>query len=186
MPRKKKQTTPPPSTTCDENDSSKKNVSPAESDEGGSKTSLDSPRRSPRKRTGAAINVMAGSTGRKKSRSKDGVNTTMRVEGYAFQDGIVGNVHIRSDGEDAYNLNLRNMIRAGDLKQKGFHVIVTLRDKASGKDDYHLRGADGYPRYMFLDISRPEFADNNEAAAAVEDQCRKLHDVSTNRIFFLV
>ena len=127
---------------------------------------------------------MSASRKKKTNNSKNGVNTTLRVEGYAFEDDVIGVAHVRSDGEDAFNMNLRNMVVQDDLREKGFSAYVTLRDKLSGKDDAHLRGADGFPKYLFMSINMHKFDSATAAADAVIDQCKKLHKVH-NVIIFL-
>ena len=132
----------------------------------------------PVKRVGARIHSAKCNKNQKKIGQKDS-KITLKVEGYAFQDDIIGVTHVRSDGEDAFNHTLRNMILDGTLENNGFSSYVTLRDKNSGKMDDHLYGADGYPRYMFMSINVHSFGNVEEASEPVLQQCQKLHEVST-------
>ena len=102
---------------------------------------------------------------------------TMKVEGYAFKDDIIGVTHVRSDGDDAFNLTLRNMILSDSLEEQGFSSYVTLRDITSGKCDHHLCGSDGYPRYMFMSINVHKFNNAEEASGPVLEQCQHIHNV---------
>lgn len=134
--------------------------------------------RLPPKRVGGKIHATTRSN--KKQNNKGNLTSKIKLQvlGYAFQDDIIGVTHIRSDGEDAFNLTLRNMILGDHLQDKGFSSYVTLRDKNSGKDDDHLVGADGYPRYMFMSINVHKFDSVDEASDAVMKQCQRLHSVS--------
>jgi len=131
----------------------------------------------PKKRNGVQMNVMGSPRKKKGNKSNNSTHTTLRVEGYGFEDDIIGVSHVRSDGEDAFNMTLRNMVVQDDLREKGFSAYVTLRDKLSGKDDDHLRGADGFPRYLFMSINMHKFENTTDAAEAVIEQCEKLHNV---------
>ena len=133
----------------------------------------------PKKRVAGRIHVGR----RTKKQSKQGQRDsrmTMKVEGYAFKDDIIGVRHLRSDREDGFNYTLRNMVLENTLADKGFTYFATLRDKNSGKDDDHLYGKDGYPCYMFMCLGVHAFADAKEAAPAVLEQCRLLREVSTS------
>ena len=132
----------------------------------------------PVKRVGGRIHSAKRNKNQRKIGQKDS-KITLKVEGYAFQDDIIGVTHVRSDGEDAFNHTLRNMVLDGTLENNGFSSYVTLRDKNSGKMDDHLYGADGYPRYMFMSINVHSFANVEEASEPVLQQCQKLHEVST-------
>ena len=135
--------------------------------------------KSPPKRAGGKIHAAGG----RKKQNTNGTNYSkviLGVQGYAFQDDIIGVTHVRPDGEDAFNLNLRNMILRDALDDKGFSSFVTLRDKNSGKDDDHLVGADGYPKYMFMSINIHKFNNAKEASEAVLLQCERLRAVSNH------
>jgi hypothetical protein len=69
------------------------------------------------------------------------------------------------------------MILADELKDKGFTAFVSLRDKTSGKNDGPLRGADGYPRYMFMCINIHEFDSIKTADKPVKQQCENFREV---------
>ena len=118
---------------------------------------------------------------KKKKKSPQGTKTTMRIQGYAFEDDIIGLTHVRSDGEDAFNLTLRNMVLEDQLREHGIVAYVTLRDQSSGKLDDHLRGTDGYPKYMFLSIGKHQFDNATDAAPVIEKMCNTLYDVSLIR-----
>jgi hypothetical protein len=133
----------------------------------------------PSKRIGAKIHAGTRNKKIKNTNGNTASKITMKVEGYAFQDDIIGVTHVRSDGEDAFNLTLRNMILSDSLEDKGFSSYITLRDKSSGKNDDHLCGSDGYPRYMFMSINVHNFNNINEASNHVLKQCEHLHNVSS-------
>ena len=121
---------------------------------------------------------------RKKKKSPMSTNSAMRVEGYAFKDDVIGVRHLRPDGNDGFNLTLREMVVQGDIKDQGFDAFVTLRDPASGKDDDHLRGTDGYPQFMFISMANHTFQDAAEAANPVDKQCKILHEVRFCAAFY--
>ena len=139
----------------------------------------------PKKRVGARIHSAKRNKNQKKLGQKDS-RITLNIEGYAFQDDIIGVTHVRSDGEDAFNHTLRNMIIDGILECNGFSSYVTLRDRNSGKMDDHLYGADGYPRYMFMSINVHNFKNANDASKSVLDQCQQLHDVSRYHLTMVI
>ena len=134
-------------------------------------------KKKPAKRNAVNMNLMTTNS-RKKNRSPNGTKTTMRIQGYAFEDDIIGLTHVRSDEEDAFNLTLRSMVLNNELKEHGIFGYVTLRDPSSGKHDDHLRGADGYPKYMFLSMGKHQFKNAKEAIPLVKEQCNILYDVS--------
>ena len=86
---------------------------------------VPTPSNSPKKQTGVHVDAM-GSTIIKKTKPPNLSSTTMKVEGYAFHDDIVGVTHRRSDEEDAFNLRLRRMVLQKTLKDKGFGAYVTF------------------------------------------------------------
>ena len=135
------------------------------------------PQKMPVKRDGATINIMGARRNKRNNNGKNRTNITLGVEGYAFQDDVIGVAHVRSDGEDAFNMTLRNLVASEDIRDSGFSMYVTLRDKQSGKDDDHLRGKDGYPKYLFMSINIHKFSTTKEAAPAVLQQCNKLLNV---------
>ena len=137
------------------------------------------PKKGPTKRVAGRIHVGRRTKKQTKQGQRDS-RMTMKVEGYAFRDDIIGVRHLRSDREDAFNYTLRNMILENTLADKGFTYFATLRDKNSGKDDDHLYGSDGYPCYIFMCLGVHAFADAKEAAPAVLEQCRLLREVSTS------
>ena len=63
---------------------------------------MQSPPNSPKKRRGINVHIN-GQTQAKAAKSKNSRSTTMKVEGYAFHDDIVGVTHRRSDDEEAFN-----------------------------------------------------------------------------------
>ena len=128
----------------------------------------------PAKRNMHAVNALRMSS--KKPRSRDSIH--LLVEGYAFQDDIVGIAHRRSDGGEAYNLVLRNMLFNKELEDDGFSKYVALRDKSSGKEDKLLTNDNGYPRFLFLSINVHRFENTSEANAAVLEQCETFRSVS--------
>ena len=131
----------------------------------------------PEKRQTPNINIM--NTGpRKKINSPRTTRMSLKVEGYAFHDDIIGVAHLKQNGEEAFNLTLRNMIYNRELEDEGFSSYVSLRDKSSGKKDLALLGNDGYPKYLFLSINIHHFCTTEEAAPLVKEQCEKLHSVS--------
>jgi hypothetical protein len=136
-----------------------------------------SPEKFPVKRKAPSINFLYGRKKKNSDNSKSGNKGPLRVEGYAFHDDIIGVAHVKPNGEDAFNLTIRNMILADDLKDNGFSAFVSLRDKTSGKNNSPLRGADGYVRYLFMCINVHEFGDAKSAASAVAEQCANLRDV---------
>ena len=135
------------------------------------------PRKMPVKREGAAINIMGARRNKKNNNGKNRTNITLRVEGYAFEENVIGVAHVRSDGEDAFNMTLRNLIAQEEIRDSGFSMYVTLRDKESGKEDEHLRGKDGYPKYLFMSINMHKFSTVDEALVPVQEQCSKLLNV---------
>ena len=131
----------------------------------------------PQKRKTPNINIM--NTATKKTRdSPKSTRMSMKVEGYAFHDDIIGVAHLKNNGEEAFNLTLRNMIHAGELEDEGFSSYVSIRDKSSGKQDLSLLGDDGYPKYLFLSINIHNYSNAEEARPAVLQQCQKLQTVS--------
>ena len=103
---------------------------------------------------------------------------SLKVEGYAFHDDIIGVAHLKHNGEEAFNLTLRNMIYNRELEDEGFSSYVILWDKSSGKKDLALLGDDQYPKYLFLSINVHHFSTTEEAAPVVVEQCEKLRSVS--------
>ena len=130
----------------------------------------------PPKRRGVRIHD-GGKTKRKTMEGKTN-KISLHVEGYAFHDDIIGVTHLRPDGEDAYNLSLRNKIIDNTLEDRGFSSFCMLRDKSSGKDDDYLQGTDGYPKYIFMSIGIHKFATAKEASSAVLEQCKQLQEVN--------
>ena len=176
MPRKKKITNGTTTKSNIENTPSE-NITITSAKDKAEKRTATNVKRGPQKRTGGKIN--SGMRDRKKNaKGNQSPRVTLKIEGYAFEDDIIGVTHVRSDGEDAFNLTLRNMILSDALEEKGFSSFVTLRDKQSGKDDDHICGADGYPRYMFMSLNVHHFNDAKDAVAGVMQQCQNLHDVS--------
>lgn len=100
------------------------------------------------------------------------------LEGYAFQDNIIGIVFRHDDGLEAPDLKLRQMIYREQLESSGFSAYVSLGDKTSGEADEPLLTKYGSHQYMFLSIRVHEFDSTTEAHSAVLDQCRKLLAVS--------
>ena len=134
----------------------------------------------PHKQHSPNINIM--NTSRKKGRGLPGTGPiTLLVEGYAFHDDIIGVAHRKSNGDEAFNLTLCNMIFNRELEDEGFSSYVTLRDKSSGQQDLALNGEDGYPRYLFLSINVHHYVNATEANEHVLQQCRKLQMVRTSR-----
>ena len=130
----------------------------------------------PQKQETPNINIM--NTSRKKSKNSPlSGPVTLVVEGYAFHDDIIGVSHRKSNGDEAFNLTLRNMIFNKELENEGFSSYVSLRDKSSGKEDLALNGEDGYPRYLFLSINVHHYVNAAEANEHVLEQCRNLHTV---------
>jgi hypothetical protein len=177
MPRKKK-TVNDTTSKHDRNGTAAKNSSESPALDNNKENTATNVSNSPPKRTGGKIHAATGSKKKQNRNGNEASKITLKVEGYAFQDDIIGVTHVRSDGEDAFNLTLRNMILSDSLDDKGFSSYVTLRDKNSGKNDDHLFGSDGYPRYMFMSINVHKFNDVQEASAPVLEQCQHLHDVS--------
>ena len=105
------------------------------------------------------------------------------VEGYAFQDDIVGVAHRKSTGEDAFNLPLRNMIFERELEEDGFSYFAALRDLSSGKEDEPLLNDGGYRQYLFLSVNIHQFSNVTEAHNAVITQCQKLQAVRSQNLF---
>ena len=167
----------PAKTKTTSKDVPKGNVSESSNSDNEKENNTQSVMKPPHKRVGAKIHTPLN---RKKKRNGREGGITLKVEGYAFQDDIIGVTHIRSDGEDAFNMRLRNMIYSDSLEGVGFTSCVTLRDKNSGKEDEPLVGVDGYPRNMFMCINIHTFKDVEEASEPVLEQCQHLHDVSTH------
>lgn len=132
----------------------------------------------PAKRRGVRIHT--GGKAKKKVPEGKANKISLHVEGYAFHDDIIGVTHVRPDGEDAYNLSLRNKIIDNTLEDRGFSSFCMLRDKTSGKDDDYLSGADGYPKYIFMSIGIHKFNDAKDASSAVLEQCKNLQEVNVN------
>ena len=113
----------------------------------------------------------------KKTNSPRTKPTSLLVEGYAFYENIIGVAHRKTNGEEAFNLTLRNMIYKHELHDEGFSSYVTLRDKSSGHEDKQLLGEDGYPKYMFLSINVHTFSTVEAANEPVLEQCCKMQQV---------
>ena len=146
-------------------------------EENGMQTQHSAIPRMPEKHQTPNINIM--NTGQKKNKNLPRTTRmSLKVEGYAFHDDIVGVAHLKQNGEEAFNLTLRNMIYARELEDEGFSSYVSLRDKSSGKKDLALLGDDQYPKYLFLSINVHHFSSIEEAAPVVMEQCEKLHSVS--------
>ena len=108
-----------------------------------------------------------------------GKNTTnVKLEGYAFEDNIIGVTLHRSNGKEIFDLPLREMILRRQLESYGFSTFVTLRDVSSGTDDEPFKNHDGSFTYLFLSIGKHSFSTAAEAHSAVVMQCEKLFSVS--------
>ena len=103
--------------------------------------------------------------------------TSLLVQGYAFHENIIGVAHRKTNGEEAFNLTLRNMIYNHELDAEGFTSYVALRDKSSGHEDKQLLGEDGYPKYLFLSINVHNFDSVEVANEPVLQQCRNMQKV---------
>ena len=89
------------------------------------KTQHSAVARMPEKHQTPNINIM--NTGQKKSRSLPRpTRMSLKVEGYAFHDDIIGVAHLKHNGEEAFNLTLRNMIYNRELEDEGFSSYVLL------------------------------------------------------------
>ena len=132
---------------------------------------------SPPKRKGGGVSIMA-MTKKKKKVEPTVPKQPLRVDGYAFHDNIIGIVHRKNDDEDAFNGTLRNKILQEELHEKHIHAFVTLRDRASGKDDLPLIGEDNFNKIMFLNINTETFSNVNEAHQHVIDKVNTIHNVS--------
>ena len=135
-----------------------------------------------RKRNGRSSNLMSSARNKRKKKSPTASGAAMRVEGYAFKDDIIGVRHLKADGEDAFNLTLKNMVVNDELTDQGFSAFVTLRDIDSGKNDEPLRGTDGYPQFMFLSMDRFHFGTAEDAQPAVEEQCKMLRKIASDPV----
>ena len=133
-----------------------------------------------RKRNGRSSNLMSSGRNKKKNKSPMAANAAMRVEGRAFKDDIIGVRHLRPDGKDAFNLTFRNMVVNDELTAKGFSAFVTLRNIDSGKNDEPLRGAEGYPQYMFLSMDGHHYDNAKDAQNAVEKQCEVIRAIASS------
>ena len=133
----------------------------------------------PAKRNMSSVNIMNLSPRKKSNARKQVLPVEMLVEGYAFFDDIIGVAHRRNNGEEAYNLVLRNMVFNKELEQDGFSAYVAIRDKTSGKEDKLLTTEEGYPKFLFLSINVHHFQDVKQAHIPVLQQCQKLRTVRT-------
>lgn len=140
----------------------------------------------PAKRKMDSINIMNTLPKKKIMGKKHGQPLRLLVEGYAFHDDIIGVAHRRNDGEEAFNIVLRNMVFNKELEEEGFSAYVALRDKSSGKEDKLLTNDDGYPKFLFMSINAHHFNNINEANKAVIEQCQKLQAVSTKYLPYVV
>ena len=131
------------------------------------------------KRNTNSINFMNNSPKKRPSTSYNGEPPRMLVEGYAFHDDIIGVTHRRNDGNEAYNLVLRNMVFDKELEEEGFSAYMAMRDKSSGKNDTILLDNKGYPRFIFMSINVHHFNTAFEGREAVKKQCENLRAVST-------
>ena len=131
----------------------------------------------PAKRTTSELNIMNTPPKKKSATSVNRQPVSLLVEGYAFYDDVIGVAHRRSDGREAFNLVLRNMVFNKELEEDGFSAYVALRDKSSGKEDNLLTSEDGYPRFLFLSINVHHFVSAHDANTAVLKQCQKLQTV---------
>jgi hypothetical protein len=132
------------------------------------------------KRNTDSINLMNNLPKKKQMTNQSNKPMRMVVEGYAFHDDIIGVTHRRSDGNEAYNLILRNMVFNNELQDDGFSAYMAMRDISSGKDDQILVDNKGYPRFVFMSINVHHFNTAFEGRTAVKNQCEKLRAVSTN------
>ena len=132
------------------------------------------------KRNTNSINLMNNLPRKKPMTNYSSEPVCMVVEGYAFHDDIIGVTHRRSDGNEAYNLILCNMVFDNELEDDGFSAYMAMRDISSGKDDQTLLDNKGYPRFVFMSINAHHFNTAFEGRAAVKEQCEKLRAVSTN------
>jgi len=133
----------------------------------------------PTKRKTPNISVMNVVSKKNKKENQQVQGIKLLLEGYAFHDDIIGVAHRKNNGEEAFNLTLRNMIFHKELEDEGFSVYATLRDASSGKLDEPLRGRDGYVKYLFLSINVHHFINTTDAHDAVITQCEKLYSVRT-------
>ena len=104
--------------------------------------------------------------------------TNIKLEGYAFEDNIIGVALRRNNGAGYFDIPLREMILRQQLETFGFSTFVTLRDINSGMDDEPFKEHDGSCRYLFLSIGTHNFSTAAEAHSAVITQCEKLFSVS--------
>ena len=171
--------------TTEENTTTNTNMTQTETSAAGSKRADSNetnatPTSLARKRNGRSTNMMSSARSKKKKKSPMAADAAMQVEGTAFRDDIIGIRHLRSDGEDAFNLTLKNMVVNDELTDKGFSAFVTLRDVTSGKNDEPLRGAEGYPQSMFLSMDRHSFENAKDAQIAVQKQCDIIRSIASN------
>ena len=109
----------------------------------------------------------------------------LSVEGYAFHDNIIGIVHRKNDGEDAFNGTLRNKVLHEEFHDKDIHAFANIRDKSSGRNDLPLVGADKYNKIIFLNINTETFANATEAHEHVIDKVKTIHNVRDFMLLFL-
>ena len=117
----------------------------------------------PAKRNMHSLNIMNTSSNKRVVTSKNTDEVRMLVQGYAFEDHIVGVAHRQNNGEEAFNIVLRNMVFNKELENEGFSAYVGLRDKTSGKEDRVLTNDDGYPKFLFMSINVHHFDNIQEA-----------------------
>ena len=134
----------------------------------------------PAKRSATTFDMSNSAPKKKSANRRSQYPSEMLVEGYAFEDDIIAVAHRRNDGEEAFNLVLRNMVFNKELEDDGFSTYVALRDKSSGKDDRVLENEAGYPRFVFLSINVHHFTTAKEAHPGVLEQCRKLRAVASS------
>ena len=132
------------------------------------------------KRNTNSINLMNNLPRKKPMTNYGSEPVYMVVEGYAFHDDIIGVTHRRSNGNEAYNLILRNMVFDNELEDDGFSAYMAMQDISSGKNDQILLDDKGYPRFVFMSINTHHFNTAFEGREAVKKQCEKLRAVSTN------
>ena len=131
----------------------------------------------PPKRKGGGIQIMSVN---KKTKKNEPVipKQPLRVEGYAFHDNIIGIVHRKNDGEDAFNGTLRNKVLQEQFHDKDIHAFANIRDKSSGKSDLPLVGEDKFNKIIFLNINTEDFSTAAEAHEHVIDKVTTIHNVS--------
>ena len=104
-------------------------------------------------------------------------STKVVIEGFAFEDNIIGLSLVKTNGDNAAHFYIQNMVATDQLNHYGLSTFAHIRDPNSGKKDEPLRDQDGYAKFIILCINIHKFNTPQEAHSAVITQCQNLYEV---------